>query len=97
MPWPSLSKPAARPNGEGNVKPNASVCSEAAGAVILAQHPPGSGAVGRPDALEADLVGLLGVHPGEGQLEECGVNAHGPSFPVYRRLTKPVTLPAVSM
>ena len=33
MPWPSLSNPAARPNGEGKVRPNAWVWSDAAGAV----------------------------------------------------------------
>ena len=33
MPWPSLSKPAASPKGEGKVRPKAWVCRDAAGAV----------------------------------------------------------------
>ena len=40
MPWPSLSKPAASPNGEGKVRPNAWVCREAAGAVNFCSSRP---------------------------------------------------------
>ena len=63
--WPSLSNPAATPNGDGNRRPSVSTASEGSGRVNALDEASEAERRQHPDDPEREVVRVFGVHAGE--------------------------------